>query len=114
LCSRSTGDDGRWPRSVERGTPEGIRVRNTREDRERKVRTERKYRCPSTAVATGGQLSPSTGDTGGRRRTADPRGERRLGFGRSRRCKGERLRPESVNANARAVGLGHATRGRLT
>jgi hypothetical protein len=27
LCSRSTEDDGRWPRSVERGTPEGIRVR---------------------------------------------------------------------------------------
>jgi hypothetical protein len=64
--------------------------------------------------AAGGQLSPSTGDTGGQRRTTNLRGERRLGFGRSRRCEGERLRPESVNANARAVGLGRAARGRLT
>jgi hypothetical protein len=46
----------------------------------------------------GGELSPSTGDTSGRRRTADPRGERGLGFGRSRR---ESERGEGESANVR-------------
>jgi hypothetical protein len=72
------------------------------------------------------QLSPSTGDTGGRRRTAYPRGEKRLGFGRSRgvveskrascgrerKCDWREGEAESVaSVNATAVG-GWATRAR--
>jgi hypothetical protein len=49
---------------------EGIRIRERigRGD----VRTERQYRCPSTAAAAGGEPSPSIGDAGGQRGTADP------------------------------------------
>jgi hypothetical protein len=53
----------------------------------------------------------STGDTGGRRRTADQRGERRLGFGRREQESEARARERGEGESVNATGEARATLG---